>query len=41
VAGGETQVPKTGAGDSLGLVALAAGLVAVFFVARRLRTTEA
>jgi cytoskeletal protein RodZ len=41
VAGGETQVPKTGAGDSLGLVALAAGLVAVFFVARRLRTTQA
>jgi hypothetical protein len=41
VAGGDTQVPKTGAGDSLGLVALAAGLVAVFFVARRLRTTQA
>ena len=30
-----------GAGDSLGLLALAAGLVAVFFVARRLRTTQA
>jgi outer membrane biosynthesis protein TonB len=41
VAGGETQVPKTGAGDSLGLLAMAAGLVAVFFVARRLRTTQA
>lgn len=41
VAGGDTQVPKTGAGDSLGLLALAAGLVAVFFVARRLRTTQA
>ena len=41
VAGGETQVPKTGAGDTLGLLALAAGLVGVFFVARRLRTTQA
>jgi cytoskeletal protein RodZ len=41
LAGGETQVPKTGAGDSLGLIALAAGLVGVFFVARRLRTAQA
>ena len=41
VAGSGTQVPKTGAGDSLGLLALAAGLVVVFFVARRLRTTQA
>jgi cytoskeletal protein RodZ len=41
VGGGETQVPKTGAGDSLGVLALAAGLVVVFVVARRLRTSNA
>lgn len=41
VGSGETQVPKTGAGDSLGMIALAAGLVAVFVIARRLRTSQA
>jgi hypothetical protein len=32
---------QTGAGDTLGLIAIALGLVAVLIVARRLRTVQA
>lgn len=38
---GETTVPTTGAGDSIGWIALAAGLVAMFVIARRVRTSQA
>jgi hypothetical protein len=34
-------VPTTGAGDSIGWIALAAGLVAMFVIARRVRTSQA
>lgn len=36
-----TQLTQTGAGDTLGLIAIASGLVAVLIVARRLRTVQA
>jgi cytoskeletal protein RodZ len=38
---GEPTVPTTGAGDSIGWIALAAGLVAMFVIARRVRTSQA